>query len=62
MSDQAIAILVFGLTYLLLILNRERSLYFVWGASLLLLLLGIISLPQAWQALNWNVLGYSSAP
>ena len=57
MSDQAIAILVFGLTYLLLILNRERSLYFVWGASLLLLLLGIISLPQAWQALNWNVLG-----
>ncbi|MBT9152533.1 MAG: putative transporter [Firmicutes bacterium] len=57
MSDQAIAILVFGLTYLLLIFKRERSLYFVWGASLLLILLGIISPQQAWQALNWNVLG-----
>jgi len=57
LSDQAIAVLVFGLTYLLLILKRDRSLYFVWGASFLLVAIGIISVDQAWQALNWNVLG-----
>jgi len=57
LNDQAIAVLVFGLTYLLLILKRERSLYFVWGASLLLVVMGIITINQAWQALNWNVLG-----
>jgi len=57
LSEQGIAILVFGITYLLLILKREYSLYFVWGASLLLAVIGIITPGQAWQALNWNVLG-----
>lgn len=57
MSNQAIAILVFGITYLLLIVNRNRALVFVWGASVILLGLRIISPLDAWQALNWNVLG-----
>lgn len=57
MNQQLIALLVFATTYFLLILKRSRALYFVWGASALLLLLGVISVGDAWHALNWNVLG-----
>ena len=57
LSSQAIAVLVFGITYLLLIVNRDRALTFVWGASIILLALRVISPLDAWQALNWNVLG-----
>lgn len=57
LNSQAIAVLVFGITYLLLIVNRDRALVFVWGASAILLGLKVISPIDAWQALNWNVLG-----
>lgn len=57
MSTQGIAILVFGITYLLLIAKREYSLYFVWGGTIVLAAIGILTPGQAWQALNWNVLG-----
>ncbi|KAF0195112.1 MAG: citrate transporter [Bacillota bacterium] len=57
LSNQSIAVLVFGITYLLLIVNRDRALIFVWGASIILLALRVISPLDAWQALNWNVLG-----
>ena len=57
LSNQAIAVLVFGITYLLLIVNRDRALTFVWGASIILLALRVISPLDAWHALNWNVLG-----
>ena len=57
MSNQGIAVLVFGITYLLLIVNRDRALTFVWGASIILLALRVITPLDAWQALNWNVLG-----
>lgn len=57
LNNQSIAVLVFGITYLLLIVNRDRALIFVWGASIILLALRVISPLDAWQALNWNVLG-----
>lgn len=57
LSNQSIAVLVFGITYLLLIVNRDRALTFVWGASIILLALRVITPQNAWQALNWNVLG-----
>jgi len=57
MTNQALAVLVFGITYLLLIVNRDRALIFVWGASVILLALRVIAPIDAWQALNWNVLG-----
>jgi len=57
LSTQGIAILVFGITYLLLIAKREYSLYFVWGGTIVLAAIGILTPGQAWQALNWNVLG-----
>ena len=57
LSNQGIAVLVFGITYLLLIVNRDRALTFVWGASIILLALRVITPLDAWQALNWNVLG-----
>lgn len=57
MNHQLVAVVIFAITYLLLIVNRDRALYFVWGASALLLLLGVIHPMDAWSALNWNVLG-----
>jgi len=57
MSDQVLAILVFTITFLLFILNRDRALLYVWGGSIVLLALGVISARDAWQAINWNVLG-----
>ena len=57
MNHQLLAVVVFAVTYLLLIINRDRALYFVWGASALMLLLGVISPADAGNALNWNVLG-----
>ncbi len=57
MSHQLLAVIVFTVTYLMLIVNRDRALYFVWGASALLLILGVITPSDAWTALNWNVLG-----
>jgi Na+/H+ antiporter NhaD/arsenite permease-like protein len=56
-SDQFLAVLVFGITYILLILNRDRALLFVWGASFILIALGVLTPLQALGALNWNVLG-----
>ncbi|HSL94125.1 MAG TPA: SLC13 family permease, partial [Bacillota bacterium] len=57
MNNQLLAVIVFTATYLMLIISRDRALYFVWGASALLLLLGVIGPTDAWSALNWNVLG-----
>lgn len=57
MSDQVLAVLVFGVTFLLFVFNRDRALLYVWGGSLVLLALGVITVRDAWQALNWNVLG-----
>jgi Na+/H+ antiporter NhaD/arsenite permease-like protein len=57
LSDQLVAILVFAVTFLLFILNRDRALLYVWGGSLVLLALGVITARDAWQAINWNVLG-----
>jgi len=57
LSDQLVAILVFAVTFLLFILNRDRALFYVWGGSLVLLALGVITAHDAWQAINWNVLG-----
>ncbi|MBT9176582.1 MAG: putative transporter [Firmicutes bacterium] len=57
MNDQVLAVLVFAVTFLLFILNRDRALLYVWGGSLVLLALGVITARDAWQALNWNVLG-----
>lgn len=57
MHDQVLAIVVFAVTFLLFILNRERALLYVWGGSLVLLALGVITARDAWQAINWNVLG-----
>ncbi len=57
MNDQVLAILVFTVAFLLFILNRDRALLYVWGGSLVLLALGVITVRDAWQAINWNVLG-----
>jgi len=57
LNDQVLAVLVFAVTFLLFILNRDRALLYVWGGSLVLLALGVITAHDAWQAINWNVLG-----
>ncbi|MBT9134299.1 MAG: putative transporter [Firmicutes bacterium] len=57
MNDQVLAVLVFAVTFFLFILNRDRGLLYVWVGSLVLLVLGVITARDAWQALNWNVLG-----
>jgi len=57
LNDQVLAILVFTVAFLLFILNRDRALLYVWGGSLVLLALGVITVRDAWQAINWNVLG-----
>ena len=57
MNDQVLAVLVFAVTFLLFIFNRDRALLYVWGGSLVLLVFGVITAHDAWQAINWNVLG-----
>lgn len=57
MNDQVLAVIVFAVTFLLFVVNRDRALLYVWGGSVVLLLLGVITARDAWQAINWNVLG-----
>ena len=57
MDHKLIAITVFVLAYLFfVVLPSRRTMIAVAGAGLLLLL-GVISLPEAFFAVNWNVMG-----
>lgn len=52
-----ITALIFVLTYALLVWRNDHKAVFTWLAVLLLLGLGILSLSDAFGAINWNVIG-----
>jgi Na+/H+ antiporter NhaD/arsenite permease-like protein len=47
---------IFALTYLLVVLFYSRKTVIVWAAVAVLLILGLLTLREAWGALEWNVL------
>jgi Na+/H+ antiporter NhaD/arsenite permease-like protein len=49
-------LIVFVLTYLFLIIGRVNKLWIVLTSTVLLLITGTISFPQAFHFVNWNVL------
>ncbi len=57
MSPRIIALTVFILAYILFILLPQRRTLVALGGSLLLVLTRTISLPEAFLAVNWNVMG-----
>ena len=47
---------IFALTYLLIILFYNWKMITVWAAVAVLLILRLLTLQEAWRAIEWNVL------
>lgn len=54
---QTLALVIFLVAYVMVILQRERTLWIVYGASVLLMLTGVMTPGQVWASLDFNVLG-----
>jgi len=52
-----IVVLLFIITYFLIVLNYKRKNFFIWTFISIVLLFGVISPIEAFRAINWNVIG-----
>lgn len=57
MSQSMLALFIFIIAYLLFVLLPNRRMYVAVGASLLLILSRVLTLKEAFYAINWNVMG-----
>ncbi len=57
MDPKIVAIVVFVVAYVLFAFLPTRRSFVAVGASLLLIALGVMSVPTAFTAINWNVMG-----
>lgn len=56
-SAKAAAALLFIVAYIFIIIYYDKKHYTVWVATAIALLAGLITPTQAWESINWNVMG-----
>ena len=57
MNNSMLPVLIFALSYVFFILFPAKRMFFAVGASLLIVLTGILTWQEALAAVNWNVMG-----